>query len=619
MTKKSKVGDVRPSQIMFTYGVGSIVDLPKLSVIVMGLEDWPKQHHHYHLITEDRLLSAVRFKHPNVSQLLAPPHDRQETNDPFDGREPVGVPVASFPRWMVCPSCRLLAPISTGLFELDEHPYHPERTVYRHASCTKRGKAKRAPEAVPARFLVTCPAGHLDDFPWVTFVHHDGECPKGNPTLRLREYGASGEARDLEVYCETCDSRRRLSDAFGQNKQMPMCSGRRPHLRDYDPEPCEHNAQTIILGASNMWFPMVLSTIAIPSERTMLMEYVESDWSKLQHVDDVNSIKLLQTIAQLNEKLLDRDPELIWEVVQARKTGLSTPQDHAPDLKAPEWGVFSQVDTSNNSDDFRLKPIEVNDVWANQFIEEIVLVERLREVQAMVGFTRLDAIGELTDPDPIMDIEVAPISRISPTWVPASEVRGEGIFIRFREDQIVAWEKQEAVKKREVYFLQAHRTWRANRNIENPSENFPGMRYILLHSLSHVLMRQLALESGYSAASLKERIYSRSSEQTGGPMAGILIYTAASDSEGTLGGLVHLGQPEHIVRHIKTALNQAKLCASDPICAEHLPQHATLHGAACHGCLFAPETSCERGNKYLDRSTLIETIGSASFPFFELD
>jgi hypothetical protein len=126
-------------------------------------------------------------------------------------------------------------------------------------------------------------------------------------------------------------------------------------------------------------------------------------------------------------------------------------------------------------------------------------------------------------------------------------------------------------------------------------------------------MRQLAIECGYTAASLRERIYSKSPDDDNGPMAGVLIYTAAPDSEGTLGGLASLGEPIALGRHISQALEQMRLCASDPLCAEHSPLQntTTLHWATCHACLFSPETSCERGNKYLDRSILVRTVKAA--------
>lgn len=246
----------------------------------------------------------------------------------------------------------------------------------------------------------------------------------------------------------------------------------------------------------------------------------------------------------------------------------------------------------------------------------MVLVERLREVRALVGFTRIGSPGDLNDAAEVPAERQVPIARRPPRWVPASEVRGEGIFIRFDEAEISAWCDASDARQREREFLAAHRQWRRMRNIDPPEAGFPGIRYVLLHSFAHAFIRQLALSSGYTAASIRERIYSREPGPHGEPMAGVLLYTAAPDSEGTLGGLVTLGETDVLGTHLDAALEQVRLCASDPLCAEHAPQEAVLHGAACHACLFAPETSCERGNKYLDRSVLVDTFGRGARAFF---
>lgn len=140
-----------------------------------------------------------------------------------------------------------------------------------------------------------------------------------------------------------------------------------------------------------------------------------------------------------------------------------------------------------------------------------------------------------------------------------------------------------------------------------------------LHSLAHVLLRRLAIECGYTAASIRERIYAREPGAPGGPMAGVLLYTSAADSEGTLGGLISLGEPQALGHLLEAALDDARLCASDPLCAEHHPWRdgQSLHAAACHACMFAAETSCERGNRYLDRAVLGETVETGDLAFFE--
>ena len=616
-----RVGDIRPSQLMFTYGVGAIVDLPKISVIVTGLEDWPTAPPNVREITEDRLLQAVRFTHADVRKMLSAPMDLDTENpDPFSREAQVGVPVAAFPRWMLCPSCRLLAPLKSGLFELKADPYRQDRTAYRHTNCQKV-RTGRAPEVVPARFLVACEKGHLDDFPWVTFVHREQVCP--NPILRLFEYEATGEARDLEVRCETCKKQRRMAEAFGQanRENMPLCRGRRPHLRDFEADPCEYKMRTIILGASNLWFPTLQRTLAIPVESGKLAQLVAEEWARLQAATSVEVLAAFRAIGQLGGELNSYADVEIWKAIDTKRkqeTGELPADPEPPDLKTPEWEVLTNYNPALNGQDFRLRPVAPPPRFAS-WIRQVILVERLREVRAMIGFTRLDAVGELTDPDLGILTDIAPLARRSPTWVPANEVRGEGIFIQFDEQKIRAWSAQPAVRARAEAFFEGHKRWRKAHFIKDEAGGFPEMRYVLIHSFAHALMRQFALECGYSSASISERLYSYPGDDDRPPMAGLLIYTAAPDSEGTLGGLVSLGETATLERHILQALEDARLCGSDPLCAEHPPSQRgqTLHAAACHACLFAPETACERGNKYLDRSTLVKTVELDNLAFFE--
>jgi hypothetical protein len=613
MSERFFVGEVRPSQLMYTYGVGSIVDLPGLSVIVMGLDDWPR---HTGVLSEPRLLNAVRHHLSTVEELRSLPHAE---GSQFDSMPLHGVPVAVFPRWWVCPVCRQLAPLSSGIFELDKRPYQPDRIVYRHTGCT--GSRKR-PEAIPSRILVACENGHLDDFPWVEFVHRGEPCKHEKSLLKLSEYGASGEARDLEVRC-ACGARRRLSDAFGTENRdtMPLCTGRRPHLRDYDPNPCQHHARAIVLGASNLWFPVTLTVLSIPTDTDKFNQLIEANWDTLRVAKSVDVVQALRKLGRIQGELAEYDDVRILQGVTDYEQRQQTQDTPAPDIKLPEWQIFCQADPALSSPDFRTRRVHLKSDWAALHIQDVLLVERLREVQAIMGFARLDAVGELTDPEQQVLVNAAPISRKAPEWVPAAELLGEGLFLRFEESAIHRWEHLPELREYGEAFLAAHTQWRQKRGIQNPQDGFPGMRYVLLHSFSHALMRQLSLEAGYASASLKERIYARPAAHSGGPMAGVLIYTAAADSEGTLGGLIGLGEDEAtFYRLVCEALRSMTLCAGDPLCAERDvgAQGQTVHAAACHACLFASETSCERGNRYLDRAVLVQTIahGQQNYAFF---
>jgi hypothetical protein len=376
--------------------------------------------------------------------------------------------------------------------------------------------------------------------------------------------------------------------------------------------------KSILLGASNSWFPITLSALSVPTATNSLAQLVEEHWPVLEKATSLDIVKAFRQIGQLRPFAEYTDDE-VWAAITAkREAAADDGSEESSDLKAPEWAVFSQPDPTRNTEDFRLTPVSPPPTYS-QFFSQIVLVERLREVRALLGFTRIESPGDFADIGEIPPDRRALLARKPPLWVPASEVRGEGIFLQFNESVVVTWGRAPTVLARARGFYEAHQQWRRVRRIPHPEAGFPGIRYVLLHSFAHALMRQLALECGYTAASIRERIYAREPADPDGPMAGVLLYTAAADSEGTLGGLVSLGEPNSLGRHLDHALEQMRLCASDPLCAEHHPHREgiTLHGASCHACLFASETSCERGNKYLDRSVLVRTFGPDQLAFFE--
>jgi hypothetical protein len=608
-SSKNKVGDLRPSQILFSGGIGASVDLPNLSAIIMGLDDWDMTYANE--LGEERLLAAVKQGlNKSVKRLMSPPVAPESKGIPnaLDEAARVGVPVSPFPTWLLCPNCRLLSPLQSNLFHLKVDRYRPEKTRYVHTNCPK---AKFPPTAVPARFLVACKRGHLDDFPWNYFVQHRAGCEKS--LLRLFEYGVSGSAADIELKCETCTATRRMSDAFGDSgkRNLPQCRGRNVHLRNFDADGCDQQMIAISLGASNSWFPITLSALSIPNSINPLEQLLERHWITLEKAVSIEVLQAFRAIGQLREFSQYSDEEL-WKEIEKKRSGSDIDdQLDVKDLKTPEWQIFSNADTQFNNADFQLKLVDTP-IGFEQYFDKVVLVERLREVRALVGFTRIESPGDFADTGEIPDNHWAAISRHDPTWVPAAEVKGEGIFLQFNESAITAWEKKKVVKDYDMSCFEAHKIWRKARKLD-PDSNYPGARYTLIHSFAHALMRQLSIECGYTAASLRERIYTKSSKEDNGPMAGVLIYTAAPDSEGTLGGLVSLGKPNVLGRHIEQALEQIQLCASDPLCAEHdfhQSPATSLHGSACHACIFSPETSCERGNKFLDRSVLIPTVKS---------
>jgi hypothetical protein len=609
--KSPRVGAVRPSQLMFSHGVGALVDLPNFSAVVAGLDDWDTTCQQ--TLVERRLLAAVR-QMQNMEQVdaLRTAPWLEETRNPFDDWARVGVTVVPFPRWMRCTGCNLLIPIDSGLLDLKHEPYRPDRTRFVH-NCRSGGKP---PLAVPARFVTACQDGHLDEFPWIEFCHYKQPC-SGKPQVRLNEIGGS-RSTDVQLECVSCGQKMHLSQAFGEpgRRTMPRCRARHPHLRRFGSSGCTHQLRAVLLGASNAWFPVTKSALSLPVAHDPIEQLVEKHWTDLQNVASREELDAAVKFAPALKVLAGRNLDRVWTVVEQRRRGVEI-GPAAVDLLSPEWALFQNPSQAPLSDDFRLRESPVSDRF-RKFLERTVLVERLRVVTAMCGFTRIDGpdSGVASD-EPA--VQCAPLARELPKWVPAAEARGEGVFVQLSEEKVSEWEARVAGSARIESLRRSHQRWRERRGLD-PAVGWDGPRYVLLHSLAHALATELALECGYSPASVQERIYAREPGGTEPPMAGLLIYTAASDSEGTLGGLVALGETRSLGRLLSQALERCTLCSADPLCAEHVPDPSedALHNASCHACLFVPETTCERGNRYLDRAALVRTLSADPIEYFTL-
>jgi len=602
---RRKVGTVRPSHLMFTGGVGALVDLPNFPVLVRGLDDWRYDTMpEWEPLIEPRLLAAVgKLLGAPVKDLRPPPWLEDVPGDVTGQASRVGVPVIPFPQWLRCTACNRLAPMDSATWGfVNDKPRRPDEAKFFHQDCSRK---KRRPLAVAARFVLACVRGHLDDFPYREFVHRGGACPEAShPALMMDDYGGNRGA-NVMIRCTRCPAKRNISQAMGRRgeESLPACRGRHPHLNTW--EACDARPLAIVVGASNTWFAQTLSTLAVPATgASELQTKVTQLWEQLQNVANSQILDAFWPLPQF--QVLHKWPkgEVLDAIEQHRKESEAggDQQKEYPDLLTPEWEIFTSSPPPDPTDDFALRRGGVPAGLSSLF-SDVVQAERLREVRALTGFTRLDA-PDPQDPDLIVR---APLARDKPSWVPASEVRGEGIFLRVEESVLPEWESQVAGSAAVAEHREAFGRFRTNRYSQrltgdfDPMYGWPGIRYIALHTLSHLLIRTIALECGYSSASLSERIYS------GQDRAGILIYTAVPDAEGTLGGLVSLAEQEPLTRIMERARRDAMRCSSDPLCAERLPKYPAdfLHGAACHACLFVSETTCERGNRFLDRRFVV--------------
>ncbi len=309
------------------------------------------------------------------------------------------------------------------------------------------------------------------------------------------------------------------------------------------------------------------------------------------------------------------DEEVLQEIEVRKGTGNEAP---VQTVKQAEFEVLTATKEEVGSDtpdgDFyaRCLPRACWDKPWMASVERVVLVHRLREVVAQLGFTRFEAITPDVEGELQMGVQAAPLA-CETTWLPAVENRGEGIFLQFRKPAIDAWLARPEVQERGRRLMAGFESWQK----QHPSSHrvFPGLPYFLLHSVSHLLLTSVSLECGYPASSIRERVYAL------GAGYGILLYTGTPDAEGTLGGLVEAGR--QIDRHLRTALELGRLCSNDPVCAQHDPQsmheYRFLHGAACHGCLLIAETSCEQHNDFLDRALVVPTVEDLGADFFKTE
>lgn len=585
----STIGDIRPSQIITTFGPGSIVDLRTLSVIIAGLDYWNPLDEE--LIDEPRLLRALG-KHAFYRPASRVDHRGQPVG---------GVPTIIFPAWLVCPRCGRLAPWQEFVWEQKR-----QRFLCKETRCPGKGNAV----AFPSRFIVACPNGHLDDFPWLTCVH-GGQAQDCQGPLKLVDRGLSGSISDLLVVCEGCGARRPMGHAFGEQRAAAIgpCTARRPWLGtdDVDPDGCDAEPRPLLRGASNAWFPVLRSALSIPPWVNPVQEAVGKYERHMIRLDSLEKVEMFLELGNYPE--LERfTAEEIWSALQERRNRtLRT----VTDLLWEEWLAFRQPSAGTGKTEFETRQVGLPP-GPEPWLARVVQATRLREVRAILGFTRIDALGEPGD-DSAAEIKIAPLSRRPMDWLPAVEIRGEGIFIEFHEDALRTWENRDDVKTLSGNLSRIYALWRKERGL--PDAAFPGIRYVLLHSIAHMLIRQLSLDCGYSASSIRERIYCSSNPDK--PMAGILLYTAVADSEGSLGGLVELGEPDRFGLLMRAALRGATVCSSDPLCAEHrAEEHGILNGAACHACLMVSETSCERGNRLLDRNLAVPTFAGSSLAFF---
>jgi len=588
---------IRASQLITTFGPGAMVDLPDDAVIIAGTDTWRyRAGEQPPTIPEPRLQAKLEALLSMQGLSLRKPPPAVEVR----GFTP-DIAAYRFPEWFIVQN-----PIPRG------RGRHARRLV--NLRDLDRGRFRdddgRRYPVVPVRFVRACRRGHVGNIDWYAFVHGtDQGCRR---ELFIEERGTSGDLDSIWVRC-ACKEERPMSQAARMDlRALGSCNGARPWLGPGTREGCGEPNRLLIRSASNAYFPQLLSVISIPDSLSAVDQAVSGLWeSHLAVVESQEQLEVFLQLPVVEQQLEDFTAEQVMQAINRKRDGAQA--DERP-VKDAEFEALAEANEELGSDtpegDFHARALSVGQwqaAWMD-CIERVVLVHRLREVVAQVGFTRFEAFGPDIQGELDLEVERAPLG-LDVSWLPAIENRGEGVFLQFRASAIDAWLGRDEVKRRDDDLQAGFRFWLAEH--EGSKRVYPGLPYYMLHSLAHLLLTAVSLECGYPASSLRERVYAMPGQY------GILLYTGSSDAEGTLGGLVEAGR--RIRQHLRRALEMGSLCSNDPVCAYHVPgqhDHQPLLGSACHGCLLISETSCEQRNDFLDRALVVPTVEILGAEFF---
>jgi len=622
-------GPVRRGQLISPFGPGAMMILPDgVSVICGGLDHWFKHESgdaenidpREYQVDEWRLAARL-----NVAHFFLPPdHRRVRRHDPPTNGY-LTVPFLRFPQWHYCTRCGLMrrVPLVT-------------KGRIKCAECEARGWTRYI---VQVPFVAMCDAGHIQDFPWIEWVYGTANPPQNPPPMRLYSTGGmtlagqkvkvdGGPERTLAGVTNASPdgTDTELTRTLDSSKTPFRCPGHRPWLGTEEGEGCGRPLRGTLRSAANVYFAQIHNSIYLPrSDDTTVAEVIslleQPPLSTFLSIftgagGSPTPEQLRQLYRELVSTFTDRQLELAIGAV-CGGSGARQQRQQASGDDAETGFRRQEYDTLIAAADFDqlvLRPADLRQYTTDfsQYFANVTLVHKLRETRALTGFTRVfaDTDRELADLQGML--RLAPPDEM---WLPAYMVFGEGVFLTLDERRLRQWEALEEIQSRVEPLVARYQTMRHARHLH---DRRIGPRYVLLHTLAHLLINRLTFECGYSSAALRERLYV--SENPTAPMAGILIYTAAGDAEGTLGGLVRMGKPGSLEPLLSRALTAAQWCSADPVCMEMGQSGGqgpdSLNLAACHGCCLVPETACEEFNRLLDRGLVIGPFNNPAIGFF---
>ena len=618
---------VRTSQVVLQDGVGGLAEFPEHSLMVAAPEYWADKVIHVHDERLEKILGVNYFGIPGGC-------------DENGYKE--GVSYVLFPEWYYCPKCRKFQPINKWIKDFLKKDGCDEGDE-KHLKYIKHPKCLLCNlDLIPSRIITVCSKGHIDDFPWVKWVHYNNRYgPKeicSNPELYFRTGSSVSDGLEgLTVECKRCGAISNLRKAFDADAFSTIdkrresnsfhCTGRHPWKNEV--ENCFEYPVTKQRSASSVYFPVSVSSLSIPPFSNEINQKIQES---VAYSDAIRGLAALTTIPEDVKKNIIVSQIPLWAENISNEIGIDTNEITAvlnrrlisgddddnsigsirfklQEYEALNGKALVHFDNPGKDGDFNREIMDISE-YNIPCLTKISLIHKIRELRVLTGFSRLKPVefGDESSSGSFVSIK-----KPTTKWYPAYEVRGEGIYIELDGNAINNWiASNPSVVER------------ARTLSENYKNSFFGQdkdykvtpKYLLLHTLSHMLIKQLSFECGYSIASLQERIYCSEIDE-GAEMSGILIYTASGDSEGTLGGLVRQGRPDCFPKIFEKAIESSFRCSNDPVCSLSEGQGTdSLNLAACYSCTLIPETSCERFNTFLDRGVLIGTFKEKNIGFF---
>ena len=636
---------IRKSQIISIFGVGSLYLFKNQwsksgdqdSLMLAGLEAWEKMFDNQTppdgwKIFEPRLQARLKKEY-----FLEPPDFRQYSSD--DSLKRKFLPYVRFPQWHYCHQCNLMH--KAPLFSSDAPRCNPKRDQNgklineKHFKiCSNNNETWKKKFLLPIRFMVICEKGHIDDFPFIEWVHRKNKYDPEKCELRFVDgRGGNNSLMNVRVDCVRCNEGYSLAEAINslntsdedgkektplQKKIKYNCTGNRPWLGSNQNEKgCKESPKVVLRQASNVYYPVVKSSIFIPVKTgridRKILEFLNKKdiWSLVKEFSkNTHELKL---VLKSRIKQFNLDEDKVLEAIDIKLKGIESQKNEAVDdeeeFRFQEYNFIKNKDPSDDNDlELKIRKIDMIKYGKlNKYFSNIFLIDSLIETRVQTGFTRMLPY----DPSKENNIQSNSLEKLE--WYPGITVKGEGIFFEFDEKNLEKWSNNFS----QNHLIEINDRYNKNRKERNLPERKLNTKFFLIHTFSHLIINQLSYSCGYGSASLRERIYC-DLEYPDKPMNGVLIYTASGDSEGSLGGLVREGEPENLEKIIEQSLIKAQVCSYDPVCVDNKSQGLNgTNSSSCHACSFLPETSCEEANQLLDRTTLIGDINRDLTGYFE--